>query len=296
MSESKKYAGVWCPSVTPFGKDGQLDLAALEKHFARLSDAGIDGILLMGSIGEFTALSMDERLSLLHAARDMTRLPLIANVSATCLDDMARLSDTAYSEGYDAVMALPHYYFAQTPRQLEAYFDMLDARFEGEWLIYNFPARTGCDVDAALVAKLAARFSRFMGIKDTVDCASHTRAIVRAVEGVRSDFSVLCGFDEYFIPNLMNGGDGVLSGLNNVVPELFMRAKKAFHDGDLAEVSAAHKEIGRLSGIYAVGDDFVTTIKTAVALKSGGFEPVSRGYGGTLDDAQVGEVKRLFKL
>ena len=296
MSEAKKYTGAWCPSVTPFGKDGKLDLAALEKHFARLADAGTDGILLMGSLGEFPALSMDERISLIHAARGMTSLPLIANVSGTCLEDMARLSDAAYSEGYDAVMALPQYYFAQSPRRLEAYFGMLDARFEGEWLIYNFPARTGCDVDAALVAKLAARFPRFKGIKDTVDSASHTRAIVRAVSKVRPDFSVLCGFDEYFIPNLMNGGDGVLSGLNNVAPELFTRAKEAFRAGDLEEVSAAHIEIGRLSGLYAVGDDFVVAVKTAAALKFGGFEPVSRGCGGGLDDAQLAEVKRLFSL
>ena len=198
----KKYTGAWCPSITPFDADGKLDLAALEKHFSRLSEAGTDGVLLMGSIGEFTALSMDERVSLIHAARTMTHLPLIANVSGTCMEDMTRLADAAYSEGYEAVMALPHYYFAQTPRQLEAYFDTLGGRFEGEWLIYNFPARTGCDVDAALIAKLAARFPRFMGVKDTVDCASHTRAIVRAAAEVREDFSVLCGFDEYFIPNL----------------------------------------------------------------------------------------------
>ena len=239
---------------------------------------------------------MDERLSLLHAARDMSRLPLIANVSATCLDDMARLSDTAYSEGYDAVMVLPHYYFAQTQRQPEALFRHAGRPVRGGMADSQLSGAYGCDVDAALVAKLAARFSRFMGIKDTVDCASHTRAIVRAVADVRPDFSVLCGFDEYFIPNLMNGGDGVLSGLNNVVPELFMGAKKAFRDGDLAGVAAAHKEIGRLSAIYAIGDDFVTTIKTAVSLKSGGLEPVSRGYGGKLDDAQIGEVKRLFSL
>ncbi len=151
----KKYTGAWCPSITPFDADGKLDLAALEKHFSRLSEAGTDGVLLMGSIGEFTALSMDERVSLIHAARTMTHLPLIANVSGTCMEDMTRLADAAYSEGYEAVMALPHYYFAQTPRQLEAYFDTLGGRFEGEWLIYNFPARTGCDVDAALIAKLA---------------------------------------------------------------------------------------------------------------------------------------------
>lgn len=88
---------------------------------------------------------MDERVSLIHAARTMTHLPLIANVSGTCMEDMTRLADAAYSEGYEAVMALPHYYFAQTPRQLEAYFDTLGGRFEGEWLIYNFPARTGCE-------------------------------------------------------------------------------------------------------------------------------------------------------
>ena len=235
----KKYTGAWCPSITPFDADGKLDLAALEKHFSRLSEAGTDGVLLMGSIGEFTALSMDERVSLIHAARTMTHLPLIANVSGTCMEDMTRLADAAYSEGYEAVMALPHYYFAQTPRQLEAYFDTLGGRFEGEWLIYNFPARTGCDADAALIAKLAARFPRFMGVKDTVDCASHTRAIVRAVAEVREDFSVLCGFDEYFIPNLMNGGDGVLSGLNNVVPELFTQAKTAFRSGQFGDLCAA---------------------------------------------------------
>ena len=170
----------------------------------------------------------------------------------------------------------------------------MGGRFEGEWLIYNFPARTGCDVDAGLIAKLAARFPRFMGVKDTVDCASHTRAIVRAVAEVREDFSVLCGFDEYFIPNLMNGGDGVLSGLNNVVPELFTQAKTAFRSGQFEDLCAAHREIGRLSSIYTIGDDFVTTIKAAVAAKFGGLEPVSRGYGGALDDTQLGAVKRLF--
>lgn len=70
----KKYTGAWCPSITPFDADGKLDLAALEKHFSRLSEAGTDGVLLMGSIGEFTALSMDERVSLIHAARTMTHL------------------------------------------------------------------------------------------------------------------------------------------------------------------------------------------------------------------------------
>lgn len=292
----KKYMGAWCPSITSFDADGKLDLAALEKHFSRLSEAGTDGVLLMGSIGEFTAPSMDERVSLIHAARTMTHLPLIANASGTCTEGITRLADAAYSEGYEAAMALPRHYFAQTPRQLETYFDTLDGRFEDEWLIYNFLARTGCDVDAALITELAARFPRFMGVKDTVDYASHTRAIARAAAEVHEDFSVLYGFDEYFIPNLMNGGDGVLSGLNNVVPGLFTQAKTAFRSRQLEDLCAAHREIRRLSSICTIGDDFVTTIRATVAAKFGGLEPVSRGYGGALGDTQLSAVKRLFGI
>lgn len=85
-------------------------------------------------------------------------------------------------------------------------------------------------------------------------------------------------------------------GLNNVVPELFTQAKTAFRSGQFEDLCAAHREIGRLSSIYTIGDDFVTTIKAAVAAKFGGLEPVSRGYGGALDDTQLGAVKRLFGI
>ena len=154
----KKYTGAWCPSITPFDADGKLDLAALEKHFSRLSEAGTDGVLLMGSIGEFTALSMDERVSLIHAARTMTHLPLIANVSGTCMEDMTRLADAAYSEGYEAVMALPHYYFAQTPHQLEAYFDMFPKMiFTAYQIMYQMPdIELHAYTDISLFSVLAA--------------------------------------------------------------------------------------------------------------------------------------------
>lgn len=62
-------------------------------------------------------------------------------------------------------------------------------------------------------------------------------------------------------------------GLNNVVPELFTQAKTAFRSGQFEDLCAAHREIGRLSSIYTIGDDFVTTIKAAVAAKFGGWSP-----------------------
>lgn len=296
MKKSPKFSGTICPAITPFNAKNSVDFTAMEKHYQMLTEAKINGILVMGTIGEFATLSIKERLAIIKQAQQFTDLPLIVNVSTTVVDDMIRLADAAYDAGYPAVMALPHYYLSQTANQLYEYYKYLDSRFLGDWFVYNFPARTGCDVDAKLVAKLMLDCPRFIGIKDTIDCASHTRSIVLASQSIRKDFSVFAGFDEYFIPNLLNGGAGVLSGLNNVVPELFASVMKAFNENDFHQIQLLQKEISRLSNIYNIGDDFVTTIKTAVAEKHGYLKASSRNYGGALHDKQIDEVKQLFKL
>lgn len=289
------FRGVVCPSFTPF-RNGTIDFTALERHFARLTESGINGILLSGSLGEFPSLSLAERLELIHCARSMTSLPIIVNVATTCMNDMWQLADAASQQGYEALMTLPPYYFGQTPVQLEAYFTAVEAHVSLPWFIYNFPARTGCDVDAALMTRLVAQLPNLCGIKDTVDCASHTRAIVHAVKAIRPDFMVFSGFDEYFIPNLMNGGDGVLSGLTNIVPEVFVALRDAYNAGRLTEVAALHRELGRLSAIYSIGEDFVTSVKAAVAAKYGYLVPESRNYGGALSPAQEASIRDLFGL
>lgn len=68
----------------------------------------------------------------------MSDLPLIAHISSTVEEDMLYLADAAYDSGYDAVMVLPQYYYAQTSRQLLSYFRSLDRKLAGDWFIYNF--------------------------------------------------------------------------------------------------------------------------------------------------------------
>lgn len=151
-------------------------------------------------------------------------------------------------------------------------------------------------MDAALIAKLAARFPRFMGVKDTVDCASHTRAIVRAAAEVREDFSVLCGFDEYFIPNLMNGGDGVLSGAEQRGPRVVYAGENGVPFGAVrGSVRGAQGNRAAFVHLYdrrRLRDDHQGRRRRQVRR----LEPVSRGYGGALDDTQLGAVKRLFGI
>ena len=82
-----------------FDQQGNIDLSAPQQHLRRLEEAGTHVVLLMGSIGEFTALTLDERLMLIREARKMSSLPLVANISATCMADMIRLSEEARIAG-----------------------------------------------------------------------------------------------------------------------------------------------------------------------------------------------------
>ncbi|MCQ8228774.1 dihydrodipicolinate synthase family protein [Pantoea trifolii] len=294
MSAQPAFSGVWCPSVTPFDSNNNLDIDALSRHFSRLNQSGIDTLLLMGSIGEFASLSQQERLLLIREARQLSPLSMVANVSSTCIADMLQLADAAWQNGFDAVMVLPPYYYGQTHKQLLSYFKALGTQLGGKWFAYNFPARTGCDLTPALVAELASELPNFIGIKDTMDCLSHNRAMIEETKKVRSDFTVLSGYDEYLLPNLLAGGSGVISGLNNIVPELFARAMQAWRAGDLAQLSEIQQRIGKLMAIYTIGDDFVTTIKTAVARRFDSMRSYSRNYGGELTAEQCEEVDRLL--
>ncbi|QHM96988.1 dihydrodipicolinate synthase family protein [Kosakonia sacchari] len=296
MTQTTPFSGVWCPSITPMDSEGNIDLNGLKQHLTRLTAAKIDVVLLMGSIGEFASFTLDERIMLIREARGMSPISMVANVSSTCFNDILWMADEAYRTGYEAVMVLPPYYYGQTSNQLLSYFRALGKAISGKWFAYNFPARTGCDLTPELVAALAAEFPDFAGIKDTVDCQSHTRNMILATRNVRDDFSVLCGYDEYFIPTLLAGGAGVISGLNNVMPELFVKAREAWRQSDLATLHQVQQEIGKFMAIYSIGDDFVTTIKTVVSRKFGYCTPVARNFGGALNEDQCNIIDTVFAI
>ncbi len=86
----------------------------------------------------------------------------------------------------------------------------------------------------------------------------------------------------------------MISGLNNVMPELFVRARDAWKQNDLATLQEAQREIGKFMSIYTIGEDFVTTIKTVVSRKFGYCSATSRNFGGELTPEQCTQVDKIF--
>ena len=257
------------PAITPFTHDGKIDERGVTALYEHLIDGGVDGILTLGSIGEFFAVPMEEKKKLISLAVKCAagRVPIIAGTSDMLFDNVIALSEYALAEGADAVIVVSPYYFRLEPMQVEAYYDALAERITGRVYLYNFPDRTGYSIPADTIRRLAERHENIVGCKDTISGLDHTRELIKAVKPVRPDFEIYSGFDDNFAHNVLCGGDGCIAGLSNVAPEITSRWAKAVNAGDWAEASAIQQTIDRMMDIYSVGAPFIPFIKAATALR-----------------------------
>lgn len=257
------------PAITPLNSDGTIDEQGAKNLYDHLIRGGVDGILVLGSIGEFFALSMEQKKQLISLAVKYVdhRVQLIIGTADTVIDHVIELSNAALAEGADAVIVVPPYYFSLNEQSLEAYYDTLAKQIHGKLYIYNFPDRTGYSIPVETIRRLALRHENIVGCKDTISGMDHTRELIKAIKPVRPDFEIFSGFDDNFAHNVMSGGDGCIGGLSNLAPEVCSAWAAAFRRGDMEAVSAIQQKIDRMMSIYGVGMPFVPFIKRAMELR-----------------------------
>lgn len=263
------FEGIYCPSITITDDEGNIDYEMWGAHLDHLAEAGLDGVLLFGSIGEFYSVSLADKKAVVEFAvkRVAGRMKVLVGVGDTTYANVLELTRFAQEAGADAVLAVSPYYFGPSAPCAMEYFGGIAEATELPVVLYNFPARTGSDLTPELVAALAEAHPNVCGIKDTVDTISHTRKVIRAAREVNPGFSVLSGFDEYYLVNRVSGGNGVLCGLTNVEPELFARMHAAYQAGEYATAVECAERISKLMAVYDVCDLFVSAIKGAVRAK-----------------------------
>ena len=262
------------PAVTPLNADGSIDEQGAANLYDYLIGHGVDGILALGSIGEFFALSMAQKKQLISlAVRQVNhRVRLLVGTADTVVENVITLSRFALEEGADAVVVVPPYYFWLNGASLETYYATLARAIPGKLYLYNFPDRTGYPIPVEVIAKLALRYPNIVGCKDTISGMDHTRELIKAVKPHRPDFEVYSGFDDNFAHNVLSGGDGCIGGLSNLAPEVCSAWVAAIGRGDAAEISALQQKVDRLMSIYNVGSPFVPYIKRAMELRGIGIQ------------------------
>ena len=286
-----------CPIITAFREDGQLDKAANKAHIENVIAGGVDGILALGSIGEFYAMTLTERMEMAAFVVETAgaRVPVWIGTGDCAPENVKLLMRYSRDIGADAVVVLPPYYMVSDQACLyQFYADVAQASPLPVYL-YNFPDRTGVNLTPETLARLARDFPQIVGIKDTVDTLSHTRALIQAVQPFRADFEVYSGFDEYALPNLLAGGSGAICGLNNLIPETFQHLLRGFQAQDMAAVAAAQADINRLMPLYACTTPFVQAIKYAISLQTPAVSPVTRHPMSPLSEQAAAAIQALCR-
>ena len=263
------FTGILTPSITILGEDGNFDLPAMGQHIENLIAGGVNGILFFGSIGEFFAFSPSEKKRLIDfvVPKIAKRVPVLVGIGSNMMDEVIDLAAYCKNAGVAGVVVLSPFYFGPSDDAAKRFYGSIAKAVDIPMMLYNFPARTGNDLSPRLVTDLAMSYPNIVAIKDTVDNISHTRKIIAEVKRQRPDFSVLSGYDEYYLVNRLSGGDGVLCGLTNVEPGVFFELHKAYEEGDFATMQRCGRKIASLMRLYETTDHFVSGIKASVQAK-----------------------------
>lgn len=226
-----RLSGIFPAAITPHHpKTREADYAGALELIDFLASAGVDGICLFGSTGEFLNYSFPERQRLLSLAAKRSRVPLIAGVSHSTLSGALQLADDAISAGADAIMLMPPYFFRYAQGEVEQFYRTF-ARETSDAvpiLLYNIPGfTTGIEIETA---RRLFETGRFAGIKDSSgdwSCFEQLLALRRELP-----FALFGGPELLVGRSLHAGADGIISGCACAVPELVVAIARAIAAGD----------------------------------------------------------------
>ena len=211
--------GAYAPIPTPFDADGAVAYDQLAENIARWSKTSLAGLLVLGSNGEFTYLSDEEKLEVLKSARQAIPKDklFIAGTGCESTRSTLGLTEQAAAIGADAAIVLtPSYYTSKMDAQaMRRHFLELAERSPLPIILYNMPACTGVDLSAETVVELA-QHPNIVGIKDSSGNVVKLGDIIRAAPPT---FNVLAGSASFLYPALVLGAVGGIMALGNIAPE-----------------------------------------------------------------------------
>jgi 4-hydroxy-tetrahydrodipicolinate synthase len=211
-----RWRGVYPAATTQFTDDGALNLRATVKHLGALIDAGVHGMIMLGTVGENCSLEYREKLDVLRAAVDGVagRVPVLTGV-AECTTALAcRFAADAQKLGVHGLMVLPAMVYKSDPRETVAHFRAVARASDLPILCYNNPVSYGVDITPAMFAELADE-PKFVAIKES---SENVRRITDLRNLLGERYLLFCGVDDLVLESVLLGADGWVSGLVNAFP------------------------------------------------------------------------------
>jgi 4-hydroxy-tetrahydrodipicolinate synthase len=225
-----RFGAVLSAMVTPFDREGRLDLDAAQRLARWLAERGHDGLVVAATTGEASTLTDDERCDLVRAVSEAVTIPVIAGTGSNDTAHTVMLTRQARGLGASGVLVVGPYYNRPPQAGIEAHFRAAAAATDLPVMIYDVPVRTGRRVARDVLLRLFREVPNIVAFKDATGDPPAAAALV-AQAG--DHFELYSGDDAYTLPLLAVGAVGVVGTSTHWTAPQFQQMIAAFHHGDM---------------------------------------------------------------
>jgi 1-pyrroline-4-hydroxy-2-carboxylate deaminase len=232
MATTAKWQGIFPAVTSKFTADDRLDHEEMERCYRLQIDAGVDGLIVCGSLGEASTLDPDEKLEILKIARDVaSQRPVLLTICDGATRNAQRLAERGAKAGAAGLMVLPGLPYRSDRRETIAHLTAV-ARAGGlPVMIYNNPPAYGVDITPEMLVELAAE-PLFTAVKESSD---DVRRVTEIINLTGDRYQVFAGVDNLALESLVMGAAGWVAGLAAAFPAETVAIWQLQRAGRLAE-------------------------------------------------------------
>ncbi|GLR17781.1 dihydrodipicolinate synthase family protein [Portibacter lacus] len=211
-----KWEGVIPAITTKFKEDLSLDIDAFNNNTKAQVEAGINGLVIGGSLGESSTITHEERMILLNETKSFVNgaIPVIVNIAESSTKDAISLARLAQDNGADGLMVLPPMMYKSTDEETTVWFETIAKNTDLPILVYNNPV----DYKIEVTLDIFERLVKQENIKAVKESTRDTTNITRIRNRFGDRLKVLCGVDTLALESMLLGADGWLAGLVAAFP------------------------------------------------------------------------------
>ena len=227
------FEGAGVALITPMNEDFSVNYDKLEEIIEEQIAGGTDCIIICGTTGEASTLTVEEHLDVIKRTVEMVnrRIPVIAGTGSNSTETAVEFSKEAQKYGSDGVLVVSPYYNKATQKGLIRHFSEIANSIYIPVLLYNIPGRTGVNIEPETIAYLVNSVSNIVGVKEASGNFSNAVKILRLCP----EIDIYSGNDDQVVPLMSIGAKGVISVLSNVAPRQTHDMCRAALDGDFVK-------------------------------------------------------------
>ena len=210
------WQGVFPAATTQFQPDQSLNIPATLTHLDRMIDAGIHGLIMLGTVGENCSLEYSEKLEILRATVDHVagRVPVLTGVAECTTARACKFAADAQKVGVVGLMVLPAMVYKSDPRETIAHYRTVARSTDLPIMVYNNPVSYSVDITPEMFVELGDE-PRLVAIKES---SENVRRITDLKNLCGDRYLLFCGVDDLVLESLLLGATGWVSGLVNAFP------------------------------------------------------------------------------